>query len=136
MKTKELEIKTADEFDDYIQSLNINQLQQTEKESMFLFSNEQSENNSAELSDYSDIDDYIQSLQISELREIEKNSELLKKISKSTMKHKSKITGLDERIILIIETKKEKATLEQLMIYCDRLHIPYQKMVPEFFMRK
>ncbi len=136
MKTKELEIKTADEFDDYIQSLNINQLQQTEKESMFLFSNEQSENNSAELSDYSDIDDYIQSLQICELREIEKNSELLKKISKSTMKHKSKITGLDERIILIIETKKEKATLEQLMIYCDRLHIPYQKMVPEFFMRK
>jgi len=50
-----------------------------------------------------------------------------------TIKHKSKITGLDERIIILIETKKEKATLEQLMIYCKKLHLPFKNIIPEFF---
>jgi len=133
MKTNNLNIETIEEFDDYIQSLDINQLKQIEKDSFFLFSNEQFDNNLLEEQDYLEIDNYIRSLQISELREIEKNSEILNKINKSTIKHKSKITGLYERIILLIETKREKATLEQLMIYCNKLHIPFQKIVPEFF---
>ncbi len=133
MKINNLDIETIGEFDDYIQSLDINQLKQIETDSIFLFSNEQFENNFVDHQDYLEIDNYIQSLEISELREMEKNSEILNDINKSSIKHKSKITGLDERIILIIETKKEKATLEQLMIYCNKLHIPYQKIVPEFF---
>lgn len=133
MKTNNLNIESIEEFDDYIQSLDTNQLKQIEKDSIFLFSNQQLDDNLVDEQDYLEIDNYIQSLQISELREIEKNSEILNKIFKSTIKHKSKITGLDERIILLIETKKEKATIEQLMIYCNKLHIPYQKIVPEFF---
>ncbi len=133
MKTNNLKIESIDDFDDYIQSLNINELQQIEKDSLLLFSNNIIENNDIDQQDYSEIDNYIQSLQISELREIENNCELMNKINKSAIKHKAKITGLDELVILIIETKKEKATLEQLMIYCNKLHIPYQKIIPEFF---
>jgi hypothetical protein len=132
MQNNKINAENIDESDDYIQSLDINQLRQLEKNSTFLFSNEPL-NVPADDQFYLEIDDYIQSLQLSELKEIENNSQLLKNISQSTIKHKSKITGLDERIIILIETKREKATLEQLMIYCNKLHVPYQKIIPEFF---
>jgi hypothetical protein len=132
MHNNEINIENIDDSDDYIQSLDIDQLRQLEKNSTFLFTNELSicpEDDQF----YSEIDDYIQSLQLSELKEIESNSQMINKISQSTIKHKSKITGLDERIIILIETKHEKATLEQLMTYCKKLHVPYQKIMPEFF---
>lgn len=132
MQNNKINIENIDESDDYIQSLDINQLRQLEKSSTFLFSNEPSDFPEVEQS-YLEIDDYIQSLQLSELKEIESNSQMINKISQSTIKHKSKITGLDERIIILIETKHEKATLEQLLIYCNKLHVPYQKIMPEFF---
>ena len=31
------------------------------------------------------------------------------------------------------ETKKEKATLEQILTYCNTLHIPYKQILPELF---
>lgn len=133
MQTNINNIETIDEFDDYIQSLDISQLRQLENTSKFLFSADLSSNIDTDEQLYLEIDDYIQSLQLSELREIEKNSQLLKTINRTAIKHKSKITGLDEKIILLIETKKEKATLEQLMIYCNKLHIPFQQIAPEFF---
>jgi len=122
------------EFDNFIQSMDIKQLKQFEKESKYLFSNELPQILEEDEQTYLEIDNYIQSLQISELKEIENNSEFIKKLSQTSVKHKSKITGLDERIIILIETKKEKATIEQLMIYCNKLNIPYQKIVPEFFL--
>lgn len=132
MDNNKISIENIDESDDYIQSLDIDQLRQLEKNSTFLFTNEPSlfpEDDQF----YSEIDDYIQSLQLSELKEIESNSQMINKISQSTIKHKSRITGLDERIIILIETKHEKATLEQLMTYCKKLNVPYQKIMPEFF---
>jgi len=135
MKDNKSNIETIDEFDDYIQSLDISQLREIENSSKFIFSTELSLNIDNDEQRYLEIDDYIQSLQLSELREIESNSKLLKSINQTTVKHKSKITGLDEKIIILIENKKEKATLEQLLIYCNKLHIPYQKMIPEFFIQ-
>lgn len=132
MQNNKINLENIDESDDYIQSLDINQLRQLEKNSNFLFYNDPSDI----LEDdqfYLEIDNYIQSMQLSELKEIESNSQMINKISQSTIKHKSKITGLDERIIILIETKHEKATLEQLMTYCKKLHVPYQKIMPEFF---
>jgi hypothetical protein len=113
--------------------MDINQLKQFEKEIKYLFTNELPHILVEEQQSYFEIDNYIQSLQLKELKEIENNSDLLKKLNQTSIKNKSKITGLDEKIIIIIETKKEKATLEQLMIYCNILHIPFQKIVPEFF---
>ncbi len=133
MKHKKNNMENPDSFDDHIQSMDINQLKQFEKESKYLFSNDLPQVLEEEELSYLEIDNYIQSLQLKELKEIEKNSDLLKKMNQSSLKHKSKITGLDERIIILIETKREKATLEQLMIYCNKLHIPFQKMIPEFF---
>lgn len=132
MKTN-LDIETIDEYDDYIQSLNINQLRNLENSGKFLFSCDLSTNIDTDENLYLEIDQYIQSLQLVELKEIESNSKLLKNINQTVIKHKSKITGLDEKIIMLIETRKEKATLEQLIIYCNKLHIPFQKIVPEFF---
>ncbi len=132
-KTENFE-SSIDGFDDYIQSLSINQLKEFEKSGNKLTNKtvvDKEENN--ENFDI-EIDIYIQTLQLSEIREIEKNSQLLKNIDKQAIKHKSKITGLDEKIIILIETRKEKATLEQLLIYCNKLHIPFQKIAPEFFM--
>ena len=128
-----INIETIDEFDDYIQSLDINQLRELENTSQFLFTNDSTPDFDNEQQLYLEIDTYIQSLQLSELREIENNSQLLKKINRTTVKHKSKITGLDEKIIWLIETKKEKATLEQLMTYCNKLQILFQKIAPEIF---
>lgn len=132
MQNKSINTENIDQSDGYIQSLDINQLRQLEKKSTFLFSNQPSDF-SEEEHFYLEIDDYIQSLQLSELKEIENNSQLLNKINQSSIRHKSKITGLDEKIIILIETRHEKATLEQLLTYCNKLHLPYQKIIPEFF---
>jgi hypothetical protein len=132
MQNNNINTENIDESDDFIQSLDINQLRQLEKNSTFLFSNQPSDFPEDDQF-YLEIDDYIQSMQLSELKEIEGNGQLFDKINQSTIKQKSKITGLDERIIILIETKREKATLEQLMTYCNKLHLPYQKIIPEFF---
>ena len=125
--------KKLDEFDDYIQSLDIDQLRELEKNSKFTIADEMSRSNEVGEPNVMEVDGYIQTLHLSELREIENNCQLLKGIDETTVEQKSKITGLDENVIILIETKKGKATLEQLMIYCSKLHIPYQKIVPEFF---
>ncbi len=136
MSNKKTNIELINENDDYIQSLNITQLRELENKSKFVFSTELSSIIDNDEQAYLSVDEYIQSLQLSELREIENNSKLLKSINHTTIKHKSKITGLDERIIILIENKKEKATIEQLLIYCNKLNIPFQKIVPEFFINQ
>lgn len=72
-------------------------------------------------------------MQLKELKELETNSHLLEKINEADLQHKVKLTGLERDIILLIETKKEKATLEQILIYCNTLHIPYKQILPELF---
>ena len=43
------------------------------------------------------------------------------------------LTGLSKEAIEKLETQKEKATLEEIMIYCSRLHIPFKDFLPELF---
>lgn len=133
MKNNNLQI--IEEQDDYIQSLDIARLREVEKNSRFLFQNDmslQADKNSEDLK-YDNTDVYIRNLQLKELKELETNSHLLEKINEADLRHKAKLTGLERDIILLIETKKEKATLEQILIYCNRLHIPYNQMLPELF---
>ena|GEM_PF-3366655 len=128
-------LQTIEEQDDYIQSLDIARLHEVERGSEFLFQNDmslQSDKNSEDLK-YDNTDVYIQNLQLKELRELEINSHLLEKINEADLQHKVKLTGLERHIILLIETKKEKATLEQILTYCNTLHIPYNQILPELF---
>ncbi|WP_207692359.1 hypothetical protein [Desulfonema limicola] len=128
-------LQTIEEQDDYIQSLDIARLHEMERNSEFLFQNDtslQADNNAEDLK-YDNTDSYIQQLQINELKELEINSHLLEKINEVDLQHKVKLTGLKRDIILLIETKKEKATLEQILIYCNTLHIPYKQILPELF---
>jgi len=128
-------LQTIEEQDDYIQSLDIAQLHEVERNSEFLFQNDmslQADKNSEDLK-YDNTDAYIQDLQLKELRELETHSHLLEKINEADLQHKVKLTGLERHVILLIETKKEKATLEQILIYCNTLHIPYKQILPELF---
>jgi len=128
-------LQTTEDQDDYIQSLDIARLHEAERDSEFLFQNDmllQDDKNSEDLK-YDNTDAYIQKLQLKELKELETNSHLLEKINEADLRHKVKLTGLDKQIILLIETKKEKATLEQILTYCNRLHIPYNQILPELF---
>ena len=134
---KNNKLTTIEEQDDCIQSLDIAQLREMESRSNFLFQNIKSLQNDSNYDDlkYSNIDEYIKNLQLSELREIEKNSQLLEQWNEVDLHHKIKITWLDRNIIILIETKKEKATLEQIITYCNTLHIPYNEMLPELFIQ-
>ncbi len=128
-------LQTIEEQDDHIQSSDIARLREVERNSRFLFQNDmslQADKNSEDLK-YDNTDVYIRNLQLKELKELETNSHLLEKINEADLRHKVKLTGLERDIILLIETKKEKATLEQILIYCNRLHIPYNQMLPELF---
>jgi len=133
MKNNNLQI--IEDQDDYIQSLDIARLHEVERNSKFLFQNDmslQADKNFEDLK-YDNTDVYIQNLQLKELKELETNSHLLKKINEADLQHKVKLTGLERNIILLIETKKEKATLEQILTYCNTLHIPYNQILPELF---
>ena len=74
MQNNPVNIENVDEFDDYIQSLDINQLRGIENSSKFLFTTTASSQSDKEDDFYLEIDHYIQSLQLSELREIEKRA--------------------------------------------------------------
>lgn len=118
-----------------MQSLDIAQLREVERNSELLLQNDMSllaDENFEDLK-YDNTDGYIQNLQLKELKELEANSHLLEKINEADLQHKVNLTGLKRDIILLIETRKEKATLEQILIYCNALHIPYHRILPELF---
>ncbi|MDM8550960.1 hypothetical protein QUF72_12810 [Desulfobacterales bacterium HSG2] len=128
-------LQTTEEQDDYIQSLDIARLREVERNSEFLFQNDmslQADKNSEDLK-YDNTDVYVQNLQLKELKKPETNSHLPEKTNEADLRHKVRLTGLERDVILLIETRKEKATLEQILTYCDTLHIPYNQMLPELF---
>jgi hypothetical protein len=134
MKTKQT-FNSIDEQDDYIQSLSLKDLKKLNSKNQLLFQNsgEIIPESEYESPDLIAIDDYIQKLQLNEMKKLFDNPLSLKQIDENVILTKSKITGLDKNVILLIETKKEKATIEQIMTYCKGLHIPYQQLLPEFF---
>jgi hypothetical protein len=134
MKTN-LVFDTVDEQDDYILSLPLKDLKGINKKNKFLFQNkgEIVPEPEFENPDLVAFDEYIQKLQLTELKKLFESKSSIIQLDEVTIAEKVKITGLDRNVILIIETKKEKATLEQIMTYCKQLHIPYQQLIPEFF---
>jgi len=136
MKTN-MKFKSIDEQDDFIQSLSLKELKKLNKKNQLLFQNngEIIPEPEEESSDLIAFDEYIQRLQLTELKKIFSDKQSVNQLDDVALGEKVKITGLDRNVILIIETKKEKATLEQIMIYCKQLHIPYQQLIPEFFMQ-
>ncbi|MBI4645124.1 MAG: hypothetical protein HY738_00670 [Bacteroidia bacterium] len=137
MKTK-LKFNNTVEQDDYIQSLSLKELKELNKSNKFLFQNSGDiiPENEIENLNLIAIDEQIQKLQLNELKKIFETNKTAYKIDEISIIEKAKITGLDKNVIMLIETKKEKATIEQIMVYCSKLHIPYQRLVPEFFSTK
>jgi len=134
MNTKEKNIDMIEEKDSLIQNMLIKDLRNLNNKSTFLFKNDsEGLNSSFDNFDLSSIDEYIQNLQLDELKKIINNSIFLNNIYDESLQHKVKITGLDRNIILLIENKKEKATLEQLITYCNKLNIPYKQFLSELF---
>lgn len=135
MKT-DLNTKSINEQDEYFQFLSLKELKKINKESKFLFQNEGviSPEPEIESVDLSSIDGLIQKMQLDELKKLTETQDTFSQLDEYAITEKARVTGLDRNIILLIETKKEKATLEQIMIYCRKLRIPFQQFIPEFFM--
>ncbi len=72
----------------------------------------------------------LQEMPLNELRnlQVEKTQ-----IPKASLSEKSAITGLSQDTIAIIETRKEKATLEDILRYCTKLNISFKEFLPELF---
>jgi hypothetical protein len=85
----------------------------------------------AETPEQAEMSDKIQSMSLKELRALKKTHRLVVTPSRA---EKVKITGLSAETIEKLETRKEKATLEEIMIYCNRLHISFQQFLPELFL--
>ncbi len=116
--------------DSYIQNLSLKDLKKisSTKKNTF-FEMKKFENNF-----YDDkiinLDEAIQNSSINELKLLKKT---MKNIEKYNMKYKAIKTGLSENRIILIETNKQKATLEELICYCKGLEISYKKFLPELF---
>ncbi len=129
MKTNNLINDTAEQQDSYIQSLSINELK-TSFTGKPVFTQNINENITiAENS--TETDKEIKNLQINELRNFVNTAK--QKEQKYTIQYKIAQTGLDENTILLIETNKYRATLEQLISYCKGLRISYKSFLPELY---
>ena len=135
---KNSKIQMVEDQDNCIQLLDIERLREIENQSTCLFQNENvlQEHCYYENLRYSNIDEYIQNMQLTELRTLEHNSQLFEQINEIDLQHKVNLTGLRKEIVILIETKKEKATLEQKIKYCNRLHIPYERLLPGLFVQR
>ena len=72
----------------------------------------------------------LQEMPLNELRNLQAEKT---GIPKASLSEKSMITGLSQDTIAIIETRKEKATLEDILSYCTKLNIAFQDFLPELF---
>ena len=121
--------KTTEQQDNFIQSLSIDELKTSFVGKSIAI--QKADENIASFDDYLDTDNEIQNLQINELRNFVNITK--QKEEKQTIQYKITHTGLDENTILLIETNKYRATLEQLINYCNGLKISYKHFLPELF---
>ena len=124
IKTKNLTYETIEQQDNFIQSLSISDIknqiigQEITVDKIII----EQENEDFE-SDFE-----IQNLSLDKLKTLANiNKENL------SIQHKITKTGLDANTILLIETNKNRATLEELITYCKGLNISYQTFLPELF---
>ncbi len=124
MRTNNFTYETPEKQDDFIQSLNISEI----KVNLIGKSVFKAKSEVVEPNEYKGIDFEIQNLSVSELKKLAKPDK-----QKISIQHKIIQTGLDANTILLIETNKYRATLEELMSYCKGLNISYKKFLPELF---
>ena len=129
MKTSNLTYETAELQDGYIQSLSIEELK-TSFIGKPVFT-QSSDENIVTGDQVLETDEEIQNLQINELKNFVNKTKQINE--KDTIQYKIIQTGLNENTILLIETNKYRATLEQLISYCNGLEISYKDFLPELY---
>ena len=129
MKIDNFTYETVEQQDDYIQSLNLDELK-TSFAGKSVFTQNANENITI-TDDSTETDEEIQNLQVNELRKFVNTAK--QNNEKYTIQYKITQTGLDENTILLIETNKYRATLEQLISYCKGLKISYKSFLPELY---
>ena len=68
---------------------------------------------------------FLQNMSVKELKELFK--------SPTPIAEKTAKTGLSEKAILRVEKNRKKATLEEIIAYCQGLKISFQDFLPELF---
>jgi hypothetical protein len=117
-----------------IRNMSLKELRAMSKKSVVLFKNKGDIvpcADESETPEQTTLAEKIQNISLNELRSLKKTHRL---VVTPTQEEKIKITGLSAETIEILETRKEKATLEEIMIYCNRLHISFQQFLPELFL--
>lgn len=129
MKTKNFTYETPEKQDDFIQSLCIDELK-TSFIGKSVFTQKVNEN-ITNADEYLKADREIQDLQINELVNFVKSAK--QSAQNKTIQYKIIQTGLDENTIHLIETNKHRATLGQLISYCEGMKISYKEFLPELY---
>jgi len=75
-------------------------------------------------------DEIIQNMSLQELRNLPTTKI---NINKPSLEEKTAITGLDKQVIRKLEKQKEKATLQEIIIYCRKLGIAFRDFLPELY---
>ena len=131
MKIKNNKNEIATKKDIQLQNLNVDELNNLKISSKFLFTS--NNKNAVILQEDIDVsnDETIRELRINELKKLSINTSKLSDTEKILIQ-KSRVTGLEKNIIKLIENKKEKATLEQIIIYCSKLRIPINYFLKDY----
>lgn len=129
--------KSKEEMAVFIQNLPLNELRKIfEENSIFLFKNDgrypidKEEEEEEEDEELIRQDETIQNMSLEELRNLPTTKI---HINKPSLEEKSAITGLDKQVITKLEKQKEKATLQDIMIYCRKLGIAFKDFLPELY---
>jgi len=131
MNLNNLHFKNIEEQDNFLQNLSAKELKELSKQSTFLFKNEEVVAEDEDLESES-MDDLLMNMSVSQLKNLGKRVPS-KKRKAYLIAVKSKATGLPETVIQQIEKNKGLASLNDIMIYCQKLKIPYQEFLPELF---
>ena len=124
MNTNNFTYQTPEQQDDFIQSLNVSDIKNDIVGQSIMVGKAGAKNEE----EYLDTDFEIQNMSFNDLKQISEP-----KKETYSIQYKITHTGLDANTILLIETNKYRATLQELMLYCKGLNISYKKFLPELF---
>lgn len=126
--------KSKEEMAVFIQNMPLNEFRKIfEENSIFLFKNDgrypigKEEEEDEETIRQSEL---IQNMSLQELRNLPTTKI---HINKPSLEEKAAITGLDKQVITKLEKQKEKATLQEIIIYCRKLGIAFRDFLPELY---
>ncbi len=120
---------------DSLQSMSVSELKDIEKNSVIVLqNNEEYPESDAFTDDYiermEDFTDVIYNMTLSEIKNLPTSPIIIKHLS---LDQKVLITGLEKWVIIRLETQKENAALKEIITYCEKLKIPFNRFLPEIF---